>query len=124
MRADTHDGPEHNRSTSRPDTLMQLSRSLILEVHLVPRGRAIHFGTKLPYQRRRPMSEVGGRTDSTRRLYPSLSGRGPKRRSRHNNAGLMTFFTAFLSRGDVFGDERRIVADARKQCGADRISTP
>src|SRR5262249_24986282 len=75
------------------------------------------FGPKLPYQRRRPMSEVGGRTDSTPRLYPSLSGRGPKRRSRHNNAGLMTFFTAFLSRGDVFGDERRIVADARKQCG-------
>jgi hypothetical protein len=27
---------------------MQLSRSLILEVHLVPHGRAIHTGTKLP----------------------------------------------------------------------------
>jgi len=24
---------------------MQLSRSLILEVHLVPHGRAIHYGT-------------------------------------------------------------------------------
>src|SRR5262249_36903755 len=33
----------------RPDTLMQLSRSLILEVHLVPHGRAIHFGTKRPF---------------------------------------------------------------------------
>src|SRR6266478_7463723 len=29
----------------RPDTLMQLSRSSILEVHLVPHGRAIHSGT-------------------------------------------------------------------------------
>jgi hypothetical protein len=29
----------------RPDTLMQLSRSSILEVRLVPRGRAIHIGT-------------------------------------------------------------------------------
>src|SRR5262245_16822949 len=27
----------------RPDTLMQLSRSSILEVHLVPHGRAIHL---------------------------------------------------------------------------------
>jgi hypothetical protein len=29
----------------RPDTLMQLSGSSIWEVHLVPRGRAIHCGT-------------------------------------------------------------------------------
>src|SRR5262249_18488928 len=47
MRADTHDGPEQIAPLQRPDTLMQLSRSLILEVHLVPHGRAIHFGTKL-----------------------------------------------------------------------------
>src|SRR5262245_61946864 len=46
MRADTHDGPEQITPLQRPDTLMQLSRSLILEVHLVPHGRAIHFGTK------------------------------------------------------------------------------
>src|SRR5262249_45315283 len=46
MRADTHDGPEQIAPLQRPDTLMQLSRSLILEVHLVPHGRAIHFGTK------------------------------------------------------------------------------
>src|SRR5262249_58324656 len=46
MRADTHDGPEQIAPLQRPDTLMQLSRSLISEVHLVPRGRAIHFGTK------------------------------------------------------------------------------
>src|SRR5262250_2207718 len=34
MRADTHDGPEQIAPLQRPDTLMQLSRSLILEVHL------------------------------------------------------------------------------------------
>src|SRR5215467_13086830 len=48
MRADTHDGPEQIAPLQRPDTLMQLSRlsrSAILEVHLVPHGRAIHFGT-------------------------------------------------------------------------------
>src|SRR5262249_16817194 len=46
MRADTHDGPEQIAPLQRPDTLMQLSRSLISEVHLVPHGRAIHFRTK------------------------------------------------------------------------------
>jgi hypothetical protein len=35
MRADTHDGPEQIAPLQRPDTLMQLSRSSILEVHLV-----------------------------------------------------------------------------------------
>src|SRR5262249_11684954 len=45
MRADTHDGPEQIAPLQRPDTLMQLSRSAILEVHLVPHGRAIHCGT-------------------------------------------------------------------------------
>jgi hypothetical protein len=29
----------------RSDTLLQLSRSSVLEVRLVPRGRAIHLGT-------------------------------------------------------------------------------
>ena len=33
MRADTHDGPEQIAPLQRPDTLMQLSRSLISEVH-------------------------------------------------------------------------------------------
>src|SRR5215467_7858440 len=47
MRADTHDGPEQIAPLQRPDTLMQLSRSLISEVHLVPHGRAIHCGTSV-----------------------------------------------------------------------------
>src|SRR5262249_4911552 len=46
MRADTHDGPEQIAPLERPDTLMQLSRSLISEVHLVPHGPAIRVGTK------------------------------------------------------------------------------
>src|SRR5215471_2997160 len=46
----THDGPEQIAPLQRPDTLMQLSRSSILEVHLVPHGRAIHFGTKRTYR--------------------------------------------------------------------------
>ena len=33
-------------STKRPDTLMQLSRSSLLEIRLATRGRAIHLGTK------------------------------------------------------------------------------
>jgi hypothetical protein len=48
MRADTHVGPELNAPLQRPDTLMQLSRSSLLEFRLVQRGRAIHYGTKLP----------------------------------------------------------------------------
>jgi hypothetical protein len=47
----------------RPDTLMQLSRSSILEVRLVPRGRAIHTGTKLPIRNVRYMAAFGGDPD-------------------------------------------------------------
>jgi hypothetical protein len=47
MRADTHDGPEQIAPLQRPDTLMQLSRSSILEVHLVPHGRAIHLAHRV-----------------------------------------------------------------------------
>lgn len=45
MRADTHVGPELNAPLQRPDTLMQLSRSSLSEIHLAQRGRAIHVGT-------------------------------------------------------------------------------
>src|SRR5262252_6638371 len=63
MRADTHDGPEQIAPLQRPDTLMQLSRSSILEVHLVPHGRAIHFGTKQTSQTCRSLSAFGGKAD-------------------------------------------------------------
>src|SRR6516162_2519072 len=66
MRADTHDGPEQIAPLQRPDTLMQLSRSLILEVHLVPHGRAIHFGTKPTCRDKSRMSAFGGKADKCR----------------------------------------------------------
>src|SRR5262249_1083536 len=64
MRADTDDGPEQIAPLQRPDTLMQLSRSSILEVHLVPHGRAIHFGTKRTYQHVSHLSAFGGKRTS------------------------------------------------------------
>src|SRR5262245_27934435 len=71
MRADTHDGPEQIAPLQRPDTLMQLSRSLILEVHLVPHGRAIHMA---------PQADLGGTTRCTEwgwtRQAPPLSKKG------------------------------------------------
>ena len=63
MRADTHDGPEQIAPLQRPDTLMQLSRSLILELRLAPHGRAIHPGTKLPFPHVRAMSVIVGTPD-------------------------------------------------------------
>src|SRR6516225_145029 len=63
MRADTHDGPEQIAPLQRPDTLMQLSRSLISEVHLVPHGRAIHFGTKRTSRNFSCLSAFGGKAD-------------------------------------------------------------
>src|SRR5262249_31122751 len=77
MRADTHDGPEQIAPLQRPDTLMQLSRSLILEIHLVPHGRAIHYGTKrrfaaMPkfdrYWRHSGHAASAGRVSGTRAL--------------------------------------------------------
>src|SRR5262245_4201790 len=52
MRADTHDGPEQDAPHQRPDTLMQLSRSSLLDLHLATRGRAIHYGTFCDITRR------------------------------------------------------------------------
>src|SRR5262249_7111257 len=64
VHADTHDGPEQIAPLQRPDTLMQLSRSSILEVHLVPHGRAIHFGTKRTYRDVWYLSAFGGKADN------------------------------------------------------------
>jgi hypothetical protein len=60
MRADTHDGPEQIAPLQRPDTLMQLSRSSILEVRLVPRGRAIRIGTNATREHVRFSAAIGG----------------------------------------------------------------
>src|SRR5262252_7185036 len=73
MRADTHDGPEQIAPLQRPDTLMQLSRSLISEVHLVPHGRAIHFGTKRQFVRRtNSVASLIGRQGQALSDYPPL----------------------------------------------------
>src|SRR5262249_41539267 len=63
MRADTYDGPEQIAPLQRPDTLMQLSRSLILEVHLVPHGRTIHLAQSGHVEPKFAMSAFGGKAD-------------------------------------------------------------
>ena len=73
MRADTHDGPEQIAPLQRPDTLMQLSRSLISEVHLVPHGRAIHFGTKPTSRDVRYLSALRGKADMGLAAYEPTS---------------------------------------------------
>src|SRR5262245_30394319 len=74
MRADTHDGPEQIAPLQRPDTLMQLSRSSILEVHLVPHGRAIHFGTKGTNGAVCYLSAFGGKAHMSRAFGAPISG--------------------------------------------------
>src|SRR5512144_2126029 len=45
MRADTHRGPEHNRSTSEAEYIDAALSFALSQLHLAPHGRAIHFGT-------------------------------------------------------------------------------
>src|SRR6266567_1594073 len=47
----------------RPNTLMQLSRSSVLELPLATRGRAIHSGTNAKFGRGQWRSEYRGRAD-------------------------------------------------------------
>src|SRR6516162_3379811 len=73
MRADTHDGPEQIAPLQRPDTLMQLSRSLILEIHLVPHGRAIHLAQSDVSPSVEFISAFGGIAEIDRSLAPIAS---------------------------------------------------
>src|SRR5262249_42493539 len=73
MRADTHDGPEQIAPLQRPDTLMQLSRSLILEVHLVPHGRAIHLALSGHPDGSAALSAFGAKADISRHLRRVLA---------------------------------------------------
>src|SRR5262245_32739075 len=43
MRADTHPGPEHNRSTSEAEYIDAALTFALSELHLAPHGRAIHL---------------------------------------------------------------------------------
>jgi hypothetical protein len=72
MRADTHDGPEQIAPLQRPDTLMQLSRSSILEVHLVPHGRAIHLAQS-GHARRVPRCPLSGVKRTISRNYRTIA---------------------------------------------------
>ena len=47
MRADTHRGPEHNRSTSEAEYIDAALSFALSQLHLAPHGRAIHPGTTL-----------------------------------------------------------------------------
>src|SRR5438128_8420777 len=49
----------------RPNTLMQLSRSSVLELPLATRGRAIHFGTSRLSPHIRPDSAAEGKPDGS-----------------------------------------------------------
>src|SRR4029453_11889705 len=51
MRADTHRGPEHNRSTSEAEYIDAALTFALSQLHLAPHGRAIHPGTPQPNRR-------------------------------------------------------------------------
>src|SRR6516164_800727 len=85
MRADTHDGPEQIAPLQRPDTLMQLSRSLISEVHLVPHGRAIHLAQS-GHSRASSRCPLSGVKRISLRARNDLGQRGAARSGESNDA--------------------------------------
>src|SRR5215813_5671682 len=48
MRADTHHGPERNRSTSEAEYIDAALTFALSELHLAPHGRAIHLALLRP----------------------------------------------------------------------------
>src|SRR4029453_16433026 len=48
MRADTHRGPEHNRSTSEAEYIDAALTFALSQLHLAPHGRAIHMALLRP----------------------------------------------------------------------------
>src|SRR5262249_43419926 len=86
MRADTHHGPEYNRSIQTPNTLMQLSRRWSghrgtdfcrLYISILPRTCADRLGstrsTRIPDRVRDPLRFI--------EICRTLSGRGPRGRA-------------------------------------------
>lgn len=62
----------------RSNTLLQLSRSSISDLHLAPHGRAIHFGTKRKSPDVRVRSEMRGIADMRNsEILCSLIGASP-----------------------------------------------
>src|ERR1700756_4015893 len=66
MRADTHDGPEQIAPLQRPDTLMQLSRSSILEVHLVRTAGPYILALSVDFGRCRELGRDRSKADMLR----------------------------------------------------------
>jgi hypothetical protein len=64
MRADTHDGPEHDAPLQRPNTLLQLSRSSILEAILYRAAGPYILAQLGP----RKMSDLNPQSDTKRTL--------------------------------------------------------
>jgi hypothetical protein len=63
MRADTHHGPEHNRSTSEAEYIDAALTFALSELHLAPHGRAIHMALLSRTAAIREQSAVGGGPD-------------------------------------------------------------
>jgi hypothetical protein len=57
MRADTHRGPERNRSTSEAEYIDAALTFALSDLHLAPHGRAIHHGTTRKCSRMRGMGK-------------------------------------------------------------------
>ena len=66
MRADTHDGPEHDAPLQRPNTLLQLSRSSILEAILY-RAAGPYIWHKADLATRLPTGPLSARSGHARR---------------------------------------------------------
>src|SRR4029453_5481008 len=83
MRADTHRGPEHNRSTSEAEYIDAALTFALSELHLAPHGRAIHSGTTrkerslhLPTARRSKADSDKSAISMFMSSRPSMNGRG------------------------------------------------
>src|SRR5215475_5386067 len=71
MRADTHRGPEHNRSTSEAEYIDAALAFAFSEPHLAPHGRAIHHGTIR--SRRKGTSPGDGSSSVSAKRWPSYT---------------------------------------------------
>jgi hypothetical protein len=93
MRADTHRGPEHNRSTSEAeyiDAALTFARS---KLHLAPHGRAIHPGTFLTFATARVTAVLKPKADVERKLASLVllaqNGQAPRVRNSQPLHGLL-----------------------------------
>src|SRR5262249_32973157 len=79
MRADTHRGPERNRSTSEAEYIDAALTFALSELHLAPHGRAIHLALRGSAHPRLDTTAIRSRADVQR----TWSGRQPETHSGH-----------------------------------------